>query len=84
MISVYILALKNASFASIDDARTVFTSVNEFLIQDGRKPPFEVQRRGQSGKYDDESNGQENESRHRHARTTIIRRHLFKGRIEDR
>lgn len=43
MISVSILALKNAVLASIADSSYVFTMVNDFLKQSGRPPLFEVQ-----------------------------------------
>ncbi|MES1224179.1 MAG: helix-turn-helix domain-containing protein [Bacteroidota bacterium] len=43
MVSVSILALRNAVLSSISDARYVFTMVNEFLVQRGKKPVFQVQ-----------------------------------------
>lgn len=43
MITISILALKNAVLASIADSRYVFTIVNEFLKQAGRPPLFNVQ-----------------------------------------
>lgn len=42
MITISILALKNAVLASIADARYVFTMVNEFLKQAGKVPLFNV------------------------------------------
>src|SRR5690349_6792952 len=43
MITVSILALKNAVLASIADSRYVFAMVNEFLKQSGRPALFNVQ-----------------------------------------
>ena len=43
MITVSILALKNAVLASIADARYVFTMANEFLRQANKPPLFKVQ-----------------------------------------
>lgn len=43
MITVSILALKNAVVAAIADSRHVFTMVNEFLKQSGRPALFDVQ-----------------------------------------
>jgi len=43
MVTVYILALRNAVLASIADARYVFTMVNDFLAKAGKQPLFIVQ-----------------------------------------
>ena len=43
MITVSILALKNAVMASITDSAYVFTKVNEFLKENGKAPLFKVQ-----------------------------------------
>ncbi len=43
MITISILALKNAVLASVADARYVFTMVNQFLQQEGKEPMFNIQ-----------------------------------------
>ncbi|HMH20979.1 MAG TPA: helix-turn-helix domain-containing protein [Puia sp.] len=43
MISISILALKNAVLASIADSRYVFTKVNEFLTRSGKDALFKIQ-----------------------------------------
>jgi hypothetical protein len=43
MITVSILALKNAVLASIADSRYVFTMANEFLRQAKKPPLFKIQ-----------------------------------------
>jgi transcriptional regulator GlxA family with amidase domain len=48
MITVSILTLKNAVLASIADSQYVFTKVNEFLVQAGKPPLFNVQLTGLS------------------------------------
>ena len=48
MLSISILALENATAASVADACYVFTKVNEFLERSGRRPAFHVQLLGQT------------------------------------
>ena len=48
MITISILALKNAVMASMADSRYVFTMVNEFLRQAGKPSLFNVQLVGSS------------------------------------
>ncbi|HZY78203.1 MAG TPA: helix-turn-helix domain-containing protein [Cyclobacteriaceae bacterium] len=43
MITISILALRNAVLASIADARYVFKMVNSFLVDSGREPLFNIQ-----------------------------------------
>jgi len=43
MITISILALRNAVMASIADSRHVFTTVNDFLKASGKPPVFKVQ-----------------------------------------
>jgi transcriptional regulator GlxA family with amidase domain len=43
MTTISILTLNNAVLASIADSRYVFTMVNQFLTQSGKKPLFKVQ-----------------------------------------
>ncbi len=48
MITISILALRNSVLASIADSRYVFTMVNQFLTQAGKKPLFYIQLVGNS------------------------------------
>ncbi|HEY0612586.1 MAG TPA: helix-turn-helix domain-containing protein [Chitinophaga sp.] len=48
MLSISILALQNATAASVADACYVFTKVNEFLERSGRGPAFNVKLVGQA------------------------------------
>lgn len=48
MLSISILALQNATAASVADASYVFTKVNEFLEHSGRRPAFNVKLVGQA------------------------------------
>jgi transcriptional regulator GlxA family with amidase domain len=43
MISISVLAFKNAQIASVSDSASVFNKVNEFLIEAGKSPLFKVQ-----------------------------------------
>lgn len=43
MITISILTLRNALMASIADARYIFTTVNQFLLQSGKEPLFKIQ-----------------------------------------
>jgi transcriptional regulator GlxA family with amidase domain len=46
MITISILTLRNSVLASIADSRYVFTMVNQFLTQAGKKPLFTIQLAG--------------------------------------
>src|SRR5215207_7949392 len=43
MITISILTLRNSLIASIADARYVFSMVNQFLLQSGQQPLFNIQ-----------------------------------------
>ncbi|MCW3121204.1 MAG: AraC family transcriptional regulator [Flavipsychrobacter sp.] len=43
MISVSVLAFKNAVLAAVSDSAYVFNKVNEFLVEAGKEPLFKVQ-----------------------------------------